>query len=150
MYDILFLCAANVGRSQMAEGFYNHYRQGNYAISAAGIKDVREAYQGKPHPEVIAAMRERMIDISHQVIKIILPELVNQASRVVIFFEPDKSPPQLQEYLRNHPSVEYMVVEDPCPGKPKDIAPEEFARNIRVVRDKIDDVIKKILKSNKR
>ena|SRR3989344_3097052 len=145
MPDILFICAANVGRSQMAEGFYNHYRRGNYAISAAGIKDVREAYQGRPHPEVIAAMRERRIDISHQVIKMIQPELVSLASKVVIFFEQEKVPPKLQEYLQNHPSIEYMPVEDPCPGKPQDQAPEEFAKNIRLVRDKIDEVVKKML-----
>ena len=34
MKEVLFICQGNVGRSQMAEGFYNHHRGENQAISA--------------------------------------------------------------------------------------------------------------------
>ncbi|MBT3582266.1 hypothetical protein HN924_01460 [Candidatus Woesearchaeota archaeon] len=36
-YEVLFICASNVGRSQIAEGFYNHYLGYQKAISSAGI-----------------------------------------------------------------------------------------------------------------
>ena len=38
MKNILFICSANVGRSQIAEGLYNHFYSTDRAISAAGIQ----------------------------------------------------------------------------------------------------------------
>lgn len=34
MAKILFICSGNVGRSQAAEGFYNHFTHSNDASSA--------------------------------------------------------------------------------------------------------------------
>jgi arsenate reductase (thioredoxin) len=39
MKEVLFICEGNVGRSQMAEGFYNHYA-GQKSATGAGIDDV--------------------------------------------------------------------------------------------------------------
>ena len=58
---ILFVCVENVGRSQMAEGFFNKYAPGRYQAMSAGIKPVSEI-----NPVAIEVMREVGIDISNQ------------------------------------------------------------------------------------
>jgi arsenate reductase len=57
---ILFLCAGNSCRSQMAEGFARHLGMAAYQIFSAGTdpKDV--------HPLAVRVMREAGIDISQQ------------------------------------------------------------------------------------
>lgn len=68
MKSILFLCAANVGRSQMAEGLARaSFPEGWYIASAALSQDVGEKYAFRPHPEVTQMMSETLkIDISQQ------------------------------------------------------------------------------------
>ena len=54
---ILFLCTGNSCRSQMAEGFANHF--GRFVAYSAGVK-IHEL-----NPYAIEVMRELEIDISH-------------------------------------------------------------------------------------
>jgi len=61
---VLFVCVGNSCRSQMAEGFGNHYGQGKVVAFSAGTMPA-----GKVHPLAIEAMREVGIDISHQTSK---------------------------------------------------------------------------------
>ena len=57
---ILFICTENAGRSQMAEGFAKLYGGDNIAAYSAGSKPA-----GQINPVVVAAMKERNIDLSH-------------------------------------------------------------------------------------
>ncbi|MCS7208614.1 MAG: arsenate reductase ArsC [Fimbriimonadales bacterium] len=61
---VLFVCVGNSCRSQMAEGFGNHYGQGKVVAFSAGT-----APSGKVHPLAIQAMHEVGIDISRQTSK---------------------------------------------------------------------------------
>jgi len=73
---LIFVCVGNSCRSQMAEGFARHYAQKlnlNIEIASAGSQPA-----GYVHPDAIAVMREKGIDISHQRSKGITPqELLN-------------------------------------------------------------------------
>jgi len=73
---LIFVCVGNSCRSQMAEGFARHYAQKmnlNIEIASAGSQPA-----GYVHPDAIAVMREKGIDISHQRSKGISPkELLN-------------------------------------------------------------------------
>lgn len=82
MKDILFVCQANVGRSQMAEGFFNFLTHSQFAASA-GVVDVTKKFV-KPAPEVIQVMNERGVDISHHKIKLLTPDMCQEARRVVV------------------------------------------------------------------
>jgi protein-tyrosine-phosphatase len=74
--SVLFVCAENAGRSQMAEAFAN--RHGLKASSAGTIPSVRV------NPVVVEAMKEKGIDISSNNPKMLTSEMINQASLVVI------------------------------------------------------------------
>jgi protein-tyrosine-phosphatase len=57
---VLFLCTGNSARSQMAEGFCEH-------LSGGAVSAVSGGSHPKPlHPNAVAVMRERGIDISGQ------------------------------------------------------------------------------------
>ncbi len=61
---ILFVCVGNSCRSQMAEGFGNHFGQNEVVAFSAGTMPA-----GRVHPLAIEAMREIGIDITRQTSK---------------------------------------------------------------------------------
>jgi protein-tyrosine-phosphatase len=69
---LIFVCVGNSCRSQMAEGFFNHYAQErklSLRAESAGIKPA-----GYVHPNAIAVMAEVGIDISNHRSKGITPQ----------------------------------------------------------------------------
>ena len=60
---VLFLCAHNSARSQMAEGFLRAFAGDRFAIQSAGTRATRV------HPLAIVVMRELGIDISRHASK---------------------------------------------------------------------------------
>lgn len=75
---MLFVCVGNSGRSQMAEGFFNHLANGKARAISAGTKPASAV-----DPKTIEVMREVGIDISAARPKALIMEMLDQASRVV-------------------------------------------------------------------
>ncbi len=109
MYEILFICSANVGRSQIAEGFYNYYSGGKKSISAAAIEDKREKYNNRPHPDIIKVMREKGIDISNQKIKLVNHQIIKNAKRIIVLCDIKKCP----MFLKKNKKIQIVFFEDP-------------------------------------
>jgi arsenate reductase (thioredoxin) len=63
MKRVLFLCAHNSARSQMAEGFLRSFAGGRFEVQSAGTKATRI------HPLAVSVMRELGVDISKQTSK---------------------------------------------------------------------------------
>jgi arsenate reductase len=78
MKTVLFVCVGNSGRSQMAEGFFNHLANGKARAASAGTKPASAV-----DPKTIEVMREVGIDISATRPKTLTMEMLDQASRVV-------------------------------------------------------------------
>jgi len=78
MKTILFVCTANSGRSQMAEGFFNHLAQGKAKAISAGTSPAEQV-----HPKIIELMREVGIDIRHQKPKQLTSDILQQADLVI-------------------------------------------------------------------
>lgn len=75
---VLFLCAHNAGRSQMALGFFAHHA-GDAAVAWSGGNDPATAV----NPAAVAAMAERGIDISAEYPKPWTDEVLRAADVVV-------------------------------------------------------------------
>ena len=73
--SILFVCVENAGRSQMARAFAEKY--GLDSVSAGTVPS------SKVNPMVVEVMKEKGIDISENIPKILTPEMINGASLVV-------------------------------------------------------------------
>ena len=73
--EILFVCVENAGRSQMAQAFAE--KCGLKASSAGNVPSSRV------NPIVVEAMKEKGIDISKNIPKMLTPEMINRSSLVV-------------------------------------------------------------------
>lgn len=133
-YDVLFICEANVGRSQIAESYYNAFTGSKRAISA-GVKNVIKKYGGKPDPEIIKIMREDNIDISSQHIKVFSIDMVDKVKHVIVLCEEHICPTQL---VRS-PKTRVMPIQDP------------YNMNIngaREIRNEIKELVKILIKQD--
>jgi len=72
---ILFVCVHNAGRSQMAHAF-----AGKYGLKSSSAGTVPSA---QVNPVVVDAMREKGLDISNQIPKMLTAEMIEEASLVI-------------------------------------------------------------------
>src|SRR5579864_16934 len=73
--QILFVCVENAGRSQMAQAFATKY---DLNSSSAGTMPSEKVNQ-----TVVAAMKEKGIDVSSNKPKLLTTEMINEASFVI-------------------------------------------------------------------
>jgi arsenate reductase (thioredoxin) len=130
----LFICEGNVGRSQMAEGFWKHHFGEDSAMSA-GIDDVGEKYGHQPRADIISVMHEKGIDISQQKIKQITQEMFNEVGSLVILCDPDLLPDFVKLSGLN---IIFRQVADPF---------ECSLEGVRSVRDQIEEIILELIQS---
>jgi len=123
MKTILFVCQANVGRSQMAEGYFNSHGLNIRAISG-GVSDVSKKYNGHPDLLIAKLMQEDGVDISHQRIKLVTQEMIDMADSVVVLCKPSNIP---SKFIDTQKFI-FHEVEDPF---------EKGEAATRIVRDRI-------------
>lgn len=130
---VLFVCQANVGRSQMAESFYNFHTQSNDATSA-GVEDFREKYHHKPTREIIETMLEKGIDISHQRIDFLTPKMLTKTDHVVVLCSKDLCP----KFLLENEKAVFREIEDPH---------QQDEKTIQRIRDQIEELVLELIKN---
>ena len=108
MNKILFVCSGNVGRSQMAEGYYNNLTNSKKAMSA-GIDLKTPSKYPHPVPEVIAVMKEEGIDVSSNIVKLVTKEMVDEAEKIIVMCNKINCPIFLQESKK----AVFWSIEDP-------------------------------------
>ena len=88
MIRVIFACVHNAGRSQMAAAFFNHLADHTKAeaISAGTEPGPRV------HPEVLAAMQETGINLSHAQPQKLTDNLARQAQLLITMGCGDKCP----------------------------------------------------------
>ncbi|MEC9140219.1 MAG: arsenate reductase ArsC [Chloroflexota bacterium] len=78
MKIILFVCVHNAGRSQMAAGFLNALNSTKLIAVSAGTMPSTQV-----NPVVVQAMREKGIDVSKTIPKIITQEIADKAHHII-------------------------------------------------------------------
>ncbi len=78
MKKILFVCVENAGRSQMAEAFTNHYGKDKITASSGGIN-----LSDRVNTTVVEAMKEKDINISTNLPKLVTPRMVEEADLII-------------------------------------------------------------------
>lgn len=128
MKKILFICQANVGRSQMAEGFYNFFTQSSQAMSA-GVEDFGEKYNFRPTADIVAAMAAKGIDISEQRIKVVSEKMVAEADEIVVLCARSLCP----AFITRNTKCIFCEVTDPF---------GQDVRRVSLIRDEIEMLVK--------
>ncbi len=126
MKKILFVCAENAGRSQMAEAFFNFYakeRNLDWIAESSGTMPAKQV-----HPEIVETMKEKNLDITRTNPKRFLPERIGEYERVISFGCLVKAAfsPEVQN------KIEEWQIDDPS-GK----SPEE----IKMLRDEVENKV---------
>ena len=101
MEKILFLCSANVWRSQMGEWYYNYFSNSKNWFSAALVEDRREKYWHSPAIEIAKLMLQDWIDISEQKVKLLNKEMCEAADKVILFLNPEDIKSEFQIEWKN-------------------------------------------------
>ena len=130
---ILFVCVENAGRSQMAEGFFNHrYAPKGYRAISAGTRPVSSI-----NPLAVQAMSEVGIDINNQKSKLINEDMIRSSAKSVNMGCMERADcPML--FINN---IIDWGIEDPK-GKP--------IEKVREIRDEIDRRVREIAQSLQR
>ena len=88
MITVLFACVHNAGRSQIAASLFNHYADPiRFRALSAGTQPASHV-----HPEVVAAMRSRGIDLSQNTPQRLTPELAAEAQWLITMGCGDECP----------------------------------------------------------
>lgn len=126
MRKVLFLCRANIGRSQMAEVMARRILAPDFAVASAGTKAVdkdgksREGLTigsfGDAAAPLLSVMLEDGFDISEARIKQLTPEMISNSDLVISMAEIDSEP----DYLKESPKLIRWRVTDPKGMNEKD------------------------------
>jgi arsenate reductase len=123
---VLFVCVENAGRSQMAEAFANKYGKDKFIVSSAGNKPSERV-----NPVVVEVMKEKSIDISTNVPKLLTFQMVQDSDMIVTMGCNDQG---ICPGPFFKPTVDWKL-EDPK-GKPID--------EVRKIRDEIEKHIQEL------
>ncbi len=133
MSKVLFVCSGNVCRSQMAEGFYNHYSKKKAAASAGTLEYTPLTYKSIPQ-DIVNVMKEEGIDISKHKVKTISREMVENAKEIYIMAPWYECP----NYLRSSDKATWWEIEDPY-GK----GIEDLITTRNIIKSYVSDLLRK-------
>mgnify|MGYP001580780871 CR=1 FL=1 len=133
---VLFVCKGNVGRSQMAEAFYEKYSK-NPKVRSAGYAPGK--WLGKNLNTTIyvkVCMDEEGIDVRKKISKKVDREMVNWADSIILFDSKKEDWPQ---FLRDSNKVEIWEIEDPRHGdlEVHRQVKDEIKKRVRALLEKI-------------
>ena len=135
MLKVLFICKANVGRSQMAEAIFDSLAKGKATASSAGVDP--GSYEGKRiavvGPNVIACMKDIQLDVSDKVSKKLTKGMSNGADVVVSMVSKDMLP----SYLQSSAKLVLWDIKDP--------KFMDYEGHV-AIRDQIYEKVKKLVK----
>jgi len=130
---VLFLCKANVSRSQMAAAIYNQMTNSHDADSAGVNVDVpnetlAERKQRLGASNTLDLMREAGFDLAHNKRTQLTKNMVKNYDRVISMYDEDLAP----SWLKSDPRYEYWDITDP------------FGKDMNVTRETKEKITAKI------
>ncbi len=141
---VLFICYANINRSQIAEALFNKRSRKGSAKSAGINPRMAGAYLREENNNPIMPMKKRGHNISGAKIKRINPELVRWADKIVILFQWRKHAKEVPPYVKRFPDKEFWEI-----GSIPDKTPYEKycrleARRIAKIEERVKDLVERI------
>jgi arsenate reductase len=114
--EILFVCKFNVGRSQIAETFFNKFSRRNHAISAGINPYYIRKYGTKiseiPNEPAVEVMAKKGIDISKNKIKILNKKMIRKSDLIVVLMTKKRANRDLPKYVLNSEKLRFWEIKN--------------------------------------
>ena len=137
---VMFVCKANVGRSQVAEAFFLEMSK-NTAISSGTHVDEEMAKQNPKSAKLkdnskysLPYMLTQGIDISEQVRTQLTPGLVAEVDRVIAILSDDEVP----AYVKDSGKLTIWDIPDPATN------PDDSTKLFDAVKQRVSDLVQEI------
>ena len=137
MKKVIFICRANIFRSQVAKGFYNKFAEGASFAESYGTRVDEDGFKNAPisqfpgMSETIEILKTEGVDISNEYCKQITPEKILNSSKVIVMAEKDSIPGWLKEG-----DYEYWDVPNPA-----SYTSETAFNTINLIRQKVKELV---------
>ncbi len=137
MIKVIFICRANIFRSQVAKGFYNKFADGVSFAESYGTRVDEDGFKNAPisqfpgMSETIEILKTEGVDISNEYCKQITPEKISNSSKVIVMAEKDSIPGWLKEG-----DYEYWDVLNPA-----SYTSETAYNTINLIRQKVKELV---------
>lgn len=135
---VLFICKSNFGRSQIAESIFNLISKKHSAISAGTEKGRVTGHKLKDFPEhsnLFICMNEIGIDIRENIVKLLSPEMMKNADKIIVMAEKETWP----NYLKESDKIIFWKIEDMA-GQSLD----KFREARNQIKSFVDKLVKEI------
>jgi len=143
---VLFICKGNVGRSQMAETFYNHLSRTDTPATSAGARNYyyRTAWHSriKGSDPVVRAMLEEGVDLAGRRIKKLNRSMVDNADVVIALMDRHRAELDIPQYVRKSGKYRLWEIEDVLGNTAYGSAVEMHRRN----RDRIKALVRELIR----
>ncbi|MFH1699078.1 MAG: arsenate reductase ArsC [Candidatus Zixiibacteriota bacterium] len=132
--NVLFVCAGNSVRSQMAEGWGKHLCNGKIYFTSAGISP------SGVHPLAVETMRSVGIDISHHDSRGLDENILNRANYIITLADSIK---RYSAYFPDSATHIHWSIPNPDAMCGKDLTREQAYDTVRdLIKGKIDDLLR--------
>jgi protein-tyrosine-phosphatase len=137
MKKVVFICRANMFRSQIATAIYNHHNSDDSIAISCGTAIPEENRNGRKlssYPELkleLDFMKRKGMDISDKYCTQVTPEALADVSKIILMSEPEYTPEWLKSY-------KYEFWEVP---NPPDLTPETIEDTYRSLEENIAKLI---------
>ena len=140
--NVLFLCRANVFRSQMAEAFFNKYSKGKPFLAKSAALIGAEPMD----KHVIEAMKNLNMDLSKNITKNISKEMVDWADLFIIMNS--NLDPLFKMAIKDRKNVKFETwhIKDMQEGYPEDRRLAFFSKTRDKIEIKVKDLIERTSK----
>ncbi len=147
---VLFVCVANVNRSQIAEAIFNRTSKKNTGFSAGLAANPRGMLLKQAHNDKegdyppILPMKELGYDLSRKRVKRLNRKIAESADKIVFIFNKRKHQNDIPKYLKDFPDIEFWDVHSIRKG----ISFEEYCalerKRIKAIRSRVKKLVGKI------
>jgi protein-tyrosine-phosphatase len=108
--NILFICQANLGRSQAAMELYNQIKPGESSSAGTAVDEPGQKLSEREGAvNIIEVMKDYDIDMSHNIRKQLNEDMAAKYDKLICMAEPETIP----EWLNNHPKTAIWTIQDP-------------------------------------
>ncbi len=139
---VLFVCAGNINRSQIAEAIFNKLSKKNRAVSAG--TNAQPGFLKNAPDNPIVPMKKFGYNLSKAKTRKLDKQIINSADKVVFIFNRKRHEDEIPTHLKNSPHTEFWEINSIPLGLPFDKYCRLEEKRIQKIEKLVKDLVKRI------